>query len=151
MTGSDFFTLLSSAARARVTDIASANKASTVISAAFIPAFDGDPLINGTFTFDATLATGNNPLASISKGKVMCLRDPTWPWWRQAALQSPLLLMLFVPLYAVASSLSNGQKFRDWQLPVQVLISVCGYFTNYFANKYASSQLSHVASSLPSP
>ncbi|PPQ63006.1 hypothetical protein CVT24_006112 [Panaeolus cyanescens] len=86
---------------------------------------------NGT-SISGVLALGRvvGPLAEHTiKG---CLRDPSWPWWRQ-----PLpwwTLFFLVPIYSTCSSLSNLQYWRSVQLPIMVAFSCCAYAANRAAS-----------------
>lgn len=57
-----------------------------------------------------------------------CIRNPSWPWWRQALPWWTLFFL--VPIYVTCSSLSNLQYWRSAQLPVMVIMASCSYAAN---------------------
>lgn len=61
-----------------------------------------------------------------------CIRDLSWPWWRQALPWWTLFFL--VPIYSTCSSLSNLQYWRSPQLPIMVLFSCCAYAANRAAS-----------------
>ncbi|KIM47842.1 hypothetical protein M413DRAFT_15938 [Hebeloma cylindrosporum] len=61
-----------------------------------------------------------------------CIRDLSWPWWRQALPWWTLFFL--VPIYSTCSSLSNLQYWRSLQLPIMVLFSCCAYAANRAAS-----------------
>ncbi|KAF9527783.1 hypothetical protein CPB83DRAFT_894966 [Crepidotus variabilis] len=74
------------------------------------------------------LAGGNVPAHTFKN----CIRDPAWPWWRQALPWWTLFFL--VPIYSVCSSLSNLQYWRSLQLPIMVAFSCCAYAANRAAS-----------------
>lgn len=87
----------------------------------------------GTFTFTNATAA-NDPSAALFRGKIMCARDPDWPWWRQG--MNPYALIALVPAFSLLLAMSNLQPLRSKQMPVMVVIACIGYGTNMLANHY---------------
>ncbi|KAF8973577.1 hypothetical protein BDZ97DRAFT_1971264 [Flammula alnicola] len=88
-----------------------------------------DPLNPITGVLGLGRLVGNAADTHTIKG---CIRDPSWPWWRQ-----PLpwwTLFFLVPVYSTCSSLSNLQYWRSLQLPIMVFFSCCAYAANRAAS-----------------
>jgi uncharacterized membrane protein YjjB (DUF3815 family) len=132
--GSDFFYLFDPASR-RAHDAALAAAANTVTTDGTFSAMNGSVLWNGTWTFaNATVGAVTASQASLQKGNVMCVRDPSWEWWRSDV--SAYWLFLLVPVFSVCLSLWNLQPIRSRELPVMTAISIIGYVANRVATIY---------------
>lgn len=86
------------------------------------------PLVpfNGTFIFSD--GTTDSITSNLQQGSIICVRDPTWAWWRKGMPQ--IYLIALVPLFSLLLSLWNMQPIRSRQLPVMVVIICIGFLTN---------------------
>ncbi|WWD18316.1 hypothetical protein CI109_102766 [Kwoniella shandongensis] len=133
--GSDLFYVLDRPARrASQAALAAAQSYATVHGSFYPEGANGlaQPLFNGTFTFSN--ATTDQITSNLQQGAIICVRDPSWPWYRQGMPQ--IYLILFVPFFSVLLSMWNMQPLRSRQLPVMCAISCVGYFTNVLGNHY---------------
>ena len=87
---------------------------------------------NGTFTFSNS--TTDSIASNLKQGAIICVRDPSWPWYRQG--MPPIYLIGLVPLFSLTLSMWNMQPLKSRQMPVMVLISCIGFLTNTLANHY---------------
>ncbi|EIW79287.1 DUF1212-domain-containing protein [Coniophora puteana RWD-64-598 SS2] len=100
----------------------------TMFHGAFTPSNGSFPL-NGNAIFGFANATLTN--SGITQQG--CLRDPSWPWWRQPVPWWGLFIL--VPIYSLCSSMGNLQHWRSRQLIVMVVFSCISYASNHIVNK----------------
>ncbi|KAJ7682655.1 DUF1212-domain-containing protein [Mycena polygramma] len=129
--GSDFYLLLDSGARNKLTDLAAT--LSTVAELSGTWTADNNTQntsipSNGTWTFSHNLSPHT---ADIIDG---CYRPPHFRWILQPF--PGWCAFLIVPVFSFLSSLANLQPLNFRELPVMVVISCCAYATNKVANHY---------------
>ncbi|KAK8858427.1 hypothetical protein IAR55_002654 [Kwoniella newhampshirensis] len=135
--GSDLFYVLDRPARRASQAALAAAQSYSTVHGSFYPEGTSatglaQPLFNGTFTFSN--ATTDQITSNLQQGAIICVRDPSWPWYRQGMPQ--IYLIAFVPFFSVLLSMWNMQPLRSRQLPVMCVISCVGYFTNVLGNHY---------------
>ncbi|KAG8692434.1 hypothetical protein FRC08_009782 [Ceratobasidium sp. 394] len=128
--GSDFYYLVDSSARRRIT--AALNNISDTYDLPGVFTNDnGQVVFDGAFTFLKPAASVSNNVKYVSKG---CIRDLNGPWYLQ---HLPVwTLFILVPLYSIISSLWKLQPLRSKQLPIMVTISCASYAANKAANRF---------------
>ncbi|KAG0148833.1 hypothetical protein CROQUDRAFT_654441 [Cronartium quercuum f. sp. fusiforme G11] len=134
--GSDVFLLIVPSARFNLNQMVASTQGQVTLSGVFSSS-NSTHSLTGAFTVaNTTIVGAATSVASLEKGSITCFRRPEDPWWSQAALFTPYLLFGIVPCFAFLQSLANGQPLRDRQIIAQVVISSCGFFANYAANKF---------------
>ncbi|KAJ6486387.1 DUF1212-domain-containing protein [Mycena vitilis] len=129
--GSDFYLLLDSGARNKLTNLAATLSTVAEISGTWVADNNTQNTSipsTGTWTFSHNLSPHT---ADIIDG---CYRPPHFRWILQPF--PGWCAFLIVPVFSFLSSLANLQPLNFRELPVMVVISCCAYATNKVANHY---------------
>ncbi|UZJ57193.1 hypothetical protein CBS101457_006513 [Exobasidium rhododendri] len=100
----------------------------TEVHGSFTFANETMPHWSGEFTFS------NGTKNALNTGAINCERLPDWPWYRQPL--TPLLNILFVPVFSFLTCFALLHPFKSREVPVSVIIACAGYVVNLLANHY---------------
>lgn len=87
--------------------------------------------MNGSVPFDlipGVLGQGNLGFEQLHQNHG-CFRDPSWPFLRQS-IPTYAQWFLLVPLYALISSMSAGQRLRSKKMIVMVVLACASWAVN---------------------